>query len=273
MLSASRIWRCRSRRKQRGIATTRLQEKSSRTSGNSESSGGGEGNGHTGSTGTLPKRRDPPPFPQIPHPPSGSAASWFRRTLRSRSARSCPSPGGSARSRLQPTSCGAKRGSAGPRPDSAGPDPRPPGAHQLPQRAEGAQVGGQLGQAVVAGVEDAQRQEAEAGGQRAQLVAAAGDTAGSRGAVRQPPSPNGSIGAGPYLRSRCARAWRLAMAGGTLRRQLWYRLSPSRETRRQAASGTSPKRFRDRSAGTRGTPRDMRDRDGGSRGGTCSGGD
>lgn len=74
--------------------------------------------------------------------------------------------------------------------------------------------------------------------------------------------PNRPLGAGPYLRSRCARAWRLAMAGGTLRRQLWYRLSPSSETRRQAASGTSPKRFRDRSGGTRGTRGDMRDRDG-----------
>lgn len=45
----------------------------------------------------------------------------------------------------------------------------------------------------------------------------------------------------------------MAMAGGTLRRQLWYRLSPSSETRRQAASGTSPKRFRDRSGGSRGS--------------------
>lgn len=62
LLSASRTWRCRSRRKQRGIATTRLQEKSSRTSGSSESSAGGgtrtRGDPH-GTEGTLPERRDP----------------------------------------------------------------------------------------------------------------------------------------------------------------------------------------------------------------------
>lgn len=37
------------------------------------------------------------------------------------------------------------------------------------------------------------------------------------------------------------------MAGGRLRRQLWYRLSPSKDIKWQASSGTSAKRFRERS--------------------------
>lgn len=49
------------------------------------------------------------------------------------------------------------------------------------------------------------------------------------------------------------------MAGGRLRRQLWYRLSPSRDIKWQASSGTSAKRFRDRSvwAKSHETPRTL----------------
>lgn len=188
LLSARSIWRFRSRRKQRGITTTRLQEKSSRTRGNSESSDGGTRT-REGSTGpsqsggtpplilsrTLGQRRElVPPHIEVPQRPQ------------------LPQP---RRQRPQPVTADVLWGKAAVRGVLTQPDPRGarspcPGAHQLPQRAQGAEVRGQLGQAVVAGVEDAQGQEAEAGGQRAQLVPAAGGTAGSRGAAGPPKSPS-----------------------------------------------------------------------------------
>jgi len=66
--------------------------------------------------------------------------------------------------------------------------PPPLGAHQLPQGPQRPDVFGEPRQAVAAGVEDAQGQEAEAGGQRAQLVAAAGGAGGGGwGAAGVPP--------------------------------------------------------------------------------------
>lgn len=62
LLSARSIWRFRSRRKQRGITTTRLQEKSSRTRGNSESSDGGTRT-REGSTGPSQSGGTPPLIP------------------------------------------------------------------------------------------------------------------------------------------------------------------------------------------------------------------